>query len=142
MGYVELEAAVIAKFIEKFPDELSESRVKAGDLDSVFNAIYSEGEQYGVFLEFNGGREDTRRPYSTPAWMWTIGGVMAIRYSDTIESDLRTMIDKLKLLFDDDHTLGGLTPRAKFFMIDMPEISKVGDIPYYWLPFQIEVIDR
>jgi hypothetical protein len=142
VGYSVIEAALVNKLVAHFSAELSASRCKAGDPDSVFTALFSEGADYGCFLEFNGGREDSQRPFDKPVWVWSLAGVLVIRYGDDIESKLRALVDKLAGIFVHDHTLGGVTPRIRLVDIGDAEPGQVNDTPFYWLPFIAEAIDR
>lgn len=142
VDYTEVENAIIAKLIEKFPDELSEGRVQAGDVDKVFEAVFGEGADYGVLLEFDGGRRGSREAFKQPVWIWSIAGIFFIRYGEGIEGRLRSVVNKLAKFLDDDHTLGGVAPVVKITGIGDPEPGQVNDIAFYWLPFEIEAIDR
>jgi hypothetical protein len=48
----------------------------------------------------------------------------------------------LALIFHDDPRLGGLSPYTRLVDIDTPEPSTINDVPFYWLPFMITVVDR
>ena len=59
-----------------------------------------------------------------------------------IESNLRTIVGILRTLFDQDHTLGGVTPKIDIIRIASTEIMNVNDTPMYWLPFEITARDK
>jgi hypothetical protein len=141
-NYSTLEFAVVNKFLVNFSNELSEARCKAGEFDKVLDGIFSENAVYGVVLEFNGGHEDRNSPFGKLVWIWEISGLFLIQYTADVEERLRLVLDKLKLTFDGDHTLGGLTPKVSFSRIDPAEPVKINDTPFYWLTFTVEIIDR
>lgn len=141
--YSPLEDALVRKLVNHFGVELSDKRCQAGNVDGVLEAVFSEGAMYGCFLEFNGGREDNKKTYSTPTWIWSILCVMIIRYDpDVVEANLRSVLNKLAKLFRGDHTLGNMTPLAKIVDIGRPDVGDVNEVGFYFLPFIVEVIGR
>ena len=56
-----------------------------------------------------------------------------------IEADARQIVDQVITIFDDKHTLGGLAAIAKVVSIDEPLPSTVNDVPFYWIPFLIDI---
>jgi len=140
-GYSPLETAVVNRFIEYFT-ELKESNCKAGDIDSVFEAIFSEALDYGCFFEFDGGVDTPRKPFKVPVWVWTVSGVFLVKYGENIETKMRDIIDKLALVFDNDHTVGGVSPYVHLFQIGRSEPGEINNVPFYFIPFGIEIYDR
>lgn len=142
MSYTSIENGLIQRFVEHFQGDLTEDRISAGDPDTVVDAIFQGNKNYGVVLEHGGGREDVNKPFTKPVWIWSIDGVFFIRYSDDVENRLRYIVDKLSTLLVDDFRLGGTTPMAKFTSIYSPEPATINDIPFYWLSFTIEALDK
>lgn len=142
MAYTSIENALIQRFLVHFEGDLTEDRISAGDPDAVMNAMFQGNKNYGVVLEHGGGREDQDKPFTRPVWIWSIEGVFFIRYGDDVEERLRYVVDKLSTLFVDDFRLGNTTPMAKFTTIYAPEPATVNDIPFYWLSFSIEALDK
>jgi hypothetical protein len=140
-GYEVYEDAVVSKFIGYF-DELDDKRCMAADVDAVVNNMLLENSKFGCYVDFNGGSDEPRKAFNTSMWAWSMVGIFLIRFSDTIEDDLRTIVNKLSLAFAGDHTLGGITPFVHLISIGVPESGDINDTPYYFLPFVIEVIDR
>lgn len=140
--YVSVENAIIQKLITTYPNELSSTRVVVGDIDSLFQAIFEENESYGVFLEFGGGRRRDRETFKGNIFIWSLPGIFLIRYGDDIETKLRAIVDRLATLFDDDHTVGGVTPLAQMQVIGEAEVAQVNDVPFYWIPFMIEAFAK
>lgn len=143
VGYEAIENAVIARLMEQFP-ELSTERCRGGGLDEVLDAMWSEDATYGCLVDFGGGRDmGVAKPFSTDGWIWTILGVMMIRYSPTIEQDMRATTLKLATLLSGNAShLGGLVPFAKVVRMSEPDPVQVNDQPFYWLYFEIEATDR
>jgi hypothetical protein len=129
--------------VEYFP-ELSEGRVKGGNLDAVLGAMFEEGEKFGVLIEFAGGGHHHSEVFSKTVFQWRMAGVFFIRFEDieAVEEDLRDLLGRLSLIFHDDPRLGGLSPYARLVDIDIPEPSTINDVPFYWLPFMVTVVDR
>lgn len=140
MGYTEIEEAVKVQFIAHF-DELDDERCRIGDADAVIDSMFSSGEHFGCYIEYNGGAEMTKRPFKIPVWVWSIAGIFLIQYSDNIETKLRVIIDKAKTVFDDDIRLGGATIKVKIVDLADAYIGQVNDTPFYFLPFLIEAIE-
>jgi hypothetical protein len=139
-AYGPVESALIDKFVSHFSAELNGDLVKAGKLDELIQNISLQNADYGVLLEFNGGIEDSGKPFVRPVWIWETAGIFLIRYrgdDEDIETKLRDAVDKLAVLFEDDHTIGGTTPFAKFRVIDPSEPAQINDISFYWVPFVI-----
>lgn len=144
-SYSDAESALVAKFISHFDGLLNSGRVQPGKLDVLIGNILAEDADYGVLLEFNGGTEDSGKPFTRPMWIWETAGIFLIRYrgdDDDIESKLRGVIDKLAVLFQDDHTLGETTPYAKFRLIDPAEPAQINDVPFYWVAFVVSFLAR
>lgn len=144
VGYETIESAVIQRILEVFDVELEPDRVSSGDIDAVFDGIMREETiyEYGAWTDFGGGRQDNQKPFKTPVWIWTIVGFLVIQRSDTIEQKLRSAVTKILGLFDEDHTLGGVTPYIRVVAIGEGQVVNVNDIPFYFLPFTIEAFDR
>lgn len=140
--YSVVESALITRLIETF-SELSDTRCRAGDVDGVFNAIFEEGEDYGCLIEFGGGRDAAKSPFDKSMWTWRTDCIFFIRYGEDIETKMRAIVDKLAYLTaPGQHTLGGTTPLARLYEIGVPEPGTVNDIPFYWIPFTVEIIGK
>ena len=140
MGYTVIEEAVREQFIAHF-DELDDKRCLIGDADKVVDNMFSSGELFGCYIEYNGGSELDRRPFKTSVWVWSIAGIFLIQYSDEIEDKLRVIVDKAKSVFDDDIRLGGVAIRVKIVDLADAYIGQINDTPFYFLPFLIEAIE-
>jgi hypothetical protein len=141
-GYSVIEAKVVDAFKAAFQAEMGD-RVSAGDIDRVMTDMLTGEYTYGCLFEFGGGAARSREPFRTPVWTWVIDGMIMIRYTDsaTIEQQLRQVIDKLPGMFD-DHTLGNTTPMVELVRIASAETVTVNDVPFYWLNFTIEALDK
>lgn len=141
--YSPIENAVINGLVAHFP-ELSATRVSTS-LDVVFTNMLQENSRHGLVVEFNGGRREAREPFKHRVWVWSIACVFTIQLLDTddmvaIETDLRTVLDKVATLFSADHTLGRIASRIEVVDIGRAETGTVNDMPYYWLPFIVEAV--
>jgi hypothetical protein len=142
-NYTDLEQAVVNKLIAHFDGLLNEKSCRAGDLDGVLEAVFETSAEYGCILEFDGGREESRSPFDKLVWVWSIIGVFLIRYDGVgVEAKMRDAVNRLAMVFDKDHTLGGATVRVRIAEISKAEPAAVNDIAFYWLPFRVEIIDR
>ena len=140
MTYTAIEDAVQVRFVDHF-SELNDDRCRKGDADGVVDSMFSEGEKYGCYIEYNGGSEMSKKPFKTTVWVWSIAGVFMIQYSDDIESKLRVIVDKFRTVFEDDHTLGRTTTRIQIMDLADAYIGQVNDIAFYFLPFLLEAIE-
>ena len=140
MSYTDAEAAVVAQFVNHF-DELNADRCKAGELDAVLQNLFASGERYACILQFGGGIRPHSERFNRMVWEWNIGGIMMIKFNpETIEVDLRVIVDKLKTVFDADRRLGGTVDLVSLSEIEMAEPAEVNEVPFYWLPFSIAMI--
>jgi len=140
--YTPVESALLAQFVAHMPDFLSETRCKAGDLDNVFDFIFSENADYGCLLEFGGGTPWSEPPFKLPVWAWNIYGIFFIRFDSNIETKLRSLVDRFITIFDADHTLGGVVPLVRITDIGEADPGEVNDIAFYWLPFTLQAVVR
>lgn len=145
VDYSVVEDAVVHRVRDHFSTELSDSRCKAADIDAVFSAMLEEDSDYGCVLDYGDGRKRPRSPFSHDVWTWQILGMMLVRYrgdAPAHDKQARQVIDKLTHVFDNDKRLGGLVPLVEVTEIGKPEAEAVNDVPMYWIPFSIEVIDK
>lgn len=142
-GYNVIEAAVIERFIEYFP-ELDETRCQGGEMDKVVDAIFEQGADYGCVFEFAGGVHHHSERFNRTVFSWRMAGVIMIRYEeDVIEERLRDIASRLALIFHGNEArLDGESPFVQVVEIEMPEIARVNDIPFYWLPFMVQAVDQ
>lgn len=148
--YKDFEAALLARFQEVFPTQLSPTRCKASDLDGVVAALYGEeGAEYALLVEFNGGQQMNKAPFNKPMWHWFVVGMFFLR--PNLDEELTALDDKLRnvvlpgfksMFADGHHTLGGVTPLAEFERIERAEAETINDMPVYILPFTISMIDK
>jgi len=143
-GYGPLERAVINQMLRKFPAELDANRVQGGDIDTVLDAMFTDGFTHGCVFEMGGGREGSGSAFERDAWVWSLFGYYIIRYTEdmAIEAVMRDIVSRLSTLFDDNRRLNDLSPLARITRIEAPEPVKVNDIPFYWITFIVDVIDR
>jgi hypothetical protein len=151
--YLFVENLVVQRLIAHFPDELSESRCKAGKVDQVLEAVFKENANYGCVVDFGGGSDDLDKAFARPQWTWRLVGVFLIRLAagedsedptEQIEINLRRIIDKLPHLFGSpgQETLDRQVGFVRVVSVDVPELGDVNDVPFYFLPFTVTVIDR
>ena len=147
MGYNEKEQAVVNHIYSKFEAAGKmdhPNQVVSSTIDKVFKQIVGEGKKYGCLLDFGGGARRNVEPFKKEIWAWSIIGVIMIRFmgdTDTVEEDLREVIEVLQTLFTEDHTLNNVTPWVRIDRIDQAEIMELNDVPLYWLPFQITIVE-
>jgi hypothetical protein len=142
--YTPLETAVRDEIYSHFGQEFDHNdQVVAGAVDLIFKQLIGENKKYGCLMEFGGGARTRVEPFKQFVWQWTIISVFMLRYTgkiEEVETELRQIVDKLAVLFKDDHTLGGLTPWVRVERIDQPEVVTMNDVPMYWIPFEVSVI--
>ena len=143
--YIAKEQAVIEYIFANFPKAMiHRDQVQAGDIDTLLEQLFGEERSHAVLLEFGGGARKFVEPFSKKIWAWSILGVYWIRYLGSTaeaEADLREIVVKMANWFEEDHTLGGLTPWVRIERIDQPEVARINDIPFYWLPFEITIVE-
>ena len=143
IGYQVLEQAVKERVIAVF--ELNESLCQKGDVDALFQALQQTNSPLGFLLEYGGGQRLQESPFSGKSWQWNMTGFALVRFDGDpakIEVDARQIVDKVITIFDDKHTLGGLAAIAKVMSIDEPIPSTVNDVPFYWIPFLIDIMEK
>ena len=145
MNYSVLEEAVRSQFVTHFGADLPDACCVSGDIDKLFMALQEGDQALGVLLEFGKGAKMKQAPFNGKVWVWVINGILILRYqgdNSNIEQDVRQRIDQVANVFDGHATLGGLTPLVAVTDIDTPEPALVNEVPFYWLPFTIEVLDK
>lgn len=144
VGYKALETAVITHLLSVFPDELTDTTAVSADSDALLREIFNTGATYGCLIDMGNpaGRDQRREPFKERFWSWQMIGVFMIRYNEDIETQARDVVDKLATLFQSDHTLGGLTPKASMMMVDAAEPTQINDVAFYLIFFAVEVWDR
>lgn len=142
VGYSVIESAVVARLIAHFPGKLDAALCRAGDLDAVLESVIGSESDFGCYIDYNSGGQRLRDPFKKEVWAWTMVGVFFVRYNDSVEANLREVLDELPKVFENDHTLGGVAPLVRLINIGDAEPGGVNDILFYWLPFAIEAIDR
>jgi hypothetical protein len=141
MSYELIEAAVVARMIEHF-SELDADRCKAGELDAIIHNLFETGERYGCILEYFGAGRASSERFNHEVWRWDIGGIIMIRYdAETIESDLRTIIDKLKTVFSGSYRRLGGADLVTLVEMDQPDVAEINEVRFYWLPFLVSAIE-
>ena len=143
IGYEAIEKAVQARAMALF--QLDETLVQLGNIDALFDAMQTAGAPVGVLLEYAGGDRLKAAPYNGRTWAWHMNVYVLVRYqgdSDQIEIDARKNIDKITTLVDGSHTLGGTAAVAWVEDIDQPVPSTINDIPFYWIPFSMLILEK
>lgn len=145
MAYREKEQAVIDVVYAAFDTWFdNKDQVVSGEVDKLMQQLAGMNKKYGCLLDFGGGAHRTIEPFNKRVWVWTILGVLIIKYqadNNAIEDEVREAVEKLATLFVADHTLGGITPLVRIERIDQPEVVQLNDIPMYWLGFEVSVIE-
>lgn len=144
IGYNTIESAVVERIIGTFPDELNSDVCKAGDFDAVLDNMFNSNNDYGCLVEFDGGFRMNNSPFDRLIWTWSMLGIFLVRYTGNQETEerMRDIVSKLATMFQDDFKLGGVTAIAHVSRVTTPDTAQINDIPFYWIPFQIDVIDR
>jgi hypothetical protein len=144
--YSNIETAIVQAILAHFDSELNgdQSLCAAGDVDSLLTQMANTNATYGVLLEFGGGSLNRNNPFNKDVWSWQVIGVMLVRYftSQQVETDLRSIVDKVSTLFSDDHRVGNVAALVRVTRITTPEPTQINDIPYYWVGFDIVAYEK
>jgi len=145
VGFTACLNAVIDRMEEYYPASILRNDAIGKDMYTVAESVYSEGLEHGMWLEFGGGEPEVLPPFRKPVWIWTIDGVLLIRYTGndaTMEERLGERIDELFNVFSTpNHAIDNITPLVKIAWIGKPDAVSVEDTPFYFLPFTIKLID-
>lgn len=144
-GYSVVETALVNLINQHFADEFNnQDMCVAGNISTLMDRFATTGGVFGCIIEYGGGRLDRGTPFSKDMWMWQPVGVFLVRFTteDEVEANLRKAIDKLSTLFSEDKRLGGLSPLARVTNIESAEPVQLGDMPFYWMPFDVVIYDR
>jgi len=144
--YTEIENAIVEAIYSHFDDDFvdDKNQVVAGTIDVLIEQLLGKSKKYGCLVEFGGGGRTRVEPFKHPIWQWSVICVFMIRYTgdvQDVEGNLRLVINRLSTLFKQDHTVGGITPRARIERIDQAEVTQMNDVPMYWVPFEISVLE-
>ena len=143
IGYERIENAVKERVIATFG--VDATLCQQGDVDALFEEMQKANAPIGFLLEFAGGTRLKQAPFNGKSWQWRVYGYAIIRYQGDnakIEDDARLAMDKIITLFDGSHTLGGLAALATLSEIDQPMPSTINDVPFYWVPFTVDVVEK
>jgi hypothetical protein len=143
VGYEVIEKAVQSRAMTVF--QLDESLVQIGNIDSLFDTLQTSGAPLGILLEYAGGDRLKAAPFNGKTWAWHMNVYVLVRYqgdNDQIEIDARKNIDKIVTLVDGSHTLCGTAAVAWVEEIDQPIASTINDIPFYWIPFSLLILEK
>lgn len=140
LAYSSIEAAALEELKTHFSAYLSDTRCQIADIDAIVDAIFSEGSKFGCLIDFRSGSDTPRKPYNKDVWAWEIMGLFLIRFSETIEVDLREIVSLLPSTFSNNRRLSGLAANVKVSVIDRPEVADINDVPFYFIPFTIDAI--
>ncbi len=143
-GYAACEQAVIERLTDHLGFE-DPGLCQAGNLDLLFTTMQATNAKVGVLIEYEDGQRDHRAPFDGNAWTWTMTAITLLRFEGDaaqIEVDARKMIDTLRGTFDHHKTLSQSVARADVSSIGRPEVSKINDVPFYLIGFQVEVTER
>ena len=143
IGYEVIEEAVKQRVISVYA--ITDALCQKGNIDALYEAMQTAGSPFGVLVEYAGGRRLAEPPFNGKSWLWSMNGYLLVRFqgdAQQIEVDARQAIDKLVTLFDASHTLGQITAVARLTDIDIPIPSTINDVPFYWIPFSVEVTEK
>ena len=143
-GYAACEQAVIERLTYHLGLE-DPALCQPGNLDLLFNTMQSTGAKVGILLEYEDGKRESREPFDGNAWTWVISGIALLRFEGDaaqIEVDARNLIDKLQCSFRHHKTLSQQVAKADVTGIARPEVSKINDVPFYLIGFEVEVTER
>lgn len=144
-GYSHLENLIVEKLIASTYGKLSTATCVKGDLDALFENMQTADVDEGVLFEFGGGRKLSAPPFNGKAWAWNVDAFYLIRFagdSGVIEQRVREIADVLPSFLDASRTLGGTAALVSVVAIEKPEPAKINEVPFYWLPITLEVIER
>ena len=145
IGYSVCESAVITELINISSGTFTSNNCTSGDLDKVVRYILgtTNTPAVGCYIEYLSGYRRQFEPYKQMIWAWNMRGIVLLRTNmETVEEELRELIDMLSTFGYNDHTLGGITKNAFISSIDQPSPVRINDVPYYWLPFVVETWDK
>jgi hypothetical protein len=143
IGYEVVEQAVKVRIIHVFG--IDEPLCQKGDMDALFESMQKVNAPRGFLLEYAGGEKLKNAPFNGKMWGWLMNGYALVRYqgdSTQIEIDARQTVDQIVKLVDGFQTLGGLVALASLIEIDPPMPSTINDVPFYWIPFTINIMER
>ena len=145
--YTAKEQAIVDHIFGLFEDAGKmdhKDQVVAGAIDVLFAQVLGEQKKYACIIDFGGGVRTKVEPFAKRIWSWAVIGVILIKYTGEVkemEEELRGTINLLAGLFEGNHTLGGITPLVQIERIDQAEVTQLNDVPFYWLPFQMTILE-
>lgn len=142
IGYTASEQAVIDQLILSFP-QLNEYNCKAGDIDSIIDYMFRTPSKYGVLVDFMGGQRRKPENFNAYIWQWNILITFFVRIDlNTIEDDVREILDTLAVFAETNRTLGGKVVKFDLSYIDRPQQGQTGEKPLSWIPITTYVWDK
>lgn len=143
IGYVASENAVVSAFINAFPEKLNEYNCKAGELDQILDYMLRTPSKFGAYVDFTGAQR--RKPENFNAYIWQYNILVNILVQvnlDTIEDDVREVLNTLTTLAETNRTLGGTVVKFDLSYIDRPQNVTASERPISWIPVTTYVWDK
>lgn len=144
VGFTTCYNAVIDRMQEYFTGTIRPDAI-GKDMYTIADYVYGKNLEYGMWVEFGGGEPEELPPMRKHVWVWTIDGVLMIRYTGddlSMEETLGERIDDLfKVFATPNHAITGITPLVKLVWIGRPDAVSVEDTPFYFVPFTVKLID-
>ena len=142
IGYSASEQAIVDAIIEHFP-QLNEYNCKAGELDSIIDYMFRAPDKYGALVDFMGGQRRKPENFNAYIWQWNILITFFVQIDlDTIEDDVRDIIDKSAVFAEKNRTLGGKVVKFDLSYIGKVEQGTTGEKPISWIPITTYVWDK
>ena len=142
IGYQQSEQAVIEALIEHFP-QFNSHNCLPGDIDSIVDYMFSSPAYHGALVDFIGGQRRKPENFNAYIWQWNILITILLRVDlETIEVDVRDILDRLATFAEKNRTLGGQVVKFDLNYIDRPEQGTIGDRPLKWIPVTSFVWDK
>lgn len=134
-NFTNAEAALVAEL--RTLTFLDSDNCKAGDLDSVFQHISEQNETYFCLTDYRGGSNAGRG-----IWTHRVLVSIAVKFSDTIETDLRSAADEVLILMTPQNDLGGAVMSARIASADPPIKTTINKEMFVVVFFNVDIDER
>ncbi len=145
MGYKAIEEALSQRILFTMAAYVDETTVVKSSVDRLFTALQEGQKDYGCLIDYAGGHRLEEAPFNGKMWRWIITGAFLMRYNGddaAIEAAARDFVDATFAILDGDHTLGSTCGVARLETISPPQPASINDVPFYWLLFEIEALEK
>jgi hypothetical protein len=142
-GFKATESKILDLVRVHYSSYFVDDSVVATDTEAVLTAMRRHDCRYGASLEYELVRRQVDQKFRSNAFIYAFS-LLLIHHcqKETMNDEIRNLIDTTLTLFLDDERLGGEVTFARVNLIGQYRPVSVQNSNYYFLPVSIDVLDN